>query len=290
MKKILFVLSVSLIFFSALFIIIFHNFNEEGPLNSSEMLIIAHRGASAKAPEHTLEAYQMAKDMGADYIEIDLQMTKDHVLVAMHDDSVDRTTDGSGKLTNMTVDEIKKMDAGSWFNKENPDKARDEFIGAQIPTLQEIFDEFGDSVNYYIETKQPNNSNEMEKKLLESLNQNGLLDKSLPKGKVIIQSFSEDSLKTIHELNSDIPLIQLIPDSDRKHNSPETFEQIAQYAAGIGFSPKGTNKEYITAAREAGLLVHLFNVDDPSEAEKLKSWGATGVFTNDIEAVTSQEE
>lgn len=256
-------------------------------LEEDAFVLIAHRGASAIAPEHTSTSYQIAMDMDADFIEIDLQMTKDGVLVAFHDDTVDRTTDGSGKVAEMDLADLKKLDAGSWFNAEKPDRAKDEYIGIGVPTLEEIFKAFGDTTNYYIETKQPDRSEGMEEELLELLDQYGLLEESLPEGKVIIQSFSADSLKAIHKLDADIPLIQLSDDLEQEIPSPETFESYREYAVGIGVSYRTADEAYIAAAREVGLLVHLFVVDELAEGEKLKSWGANGIFTNDIEAVSS---
>lgn len=256
-------------------------------LDEDAFLLIAHRGASAIAPERALASYQLAMDMGADFIEIDLQMTKDGVLVAFHDDTVDRTTDGSGKVAEMDLADIKELDAGSWFNAEKPDRAKDEYVGIQVPTLEEIFTAFGDSANYYIETKQPDESEEMEENLLELLDQFELVEESQPDGKVVIQSFSADSLNTIHQLDDDIPLIQLMDDLEQVIPSPETFELYREYAVGIGVSHRKADEAYIAAAREAGLLVHPFVVDKLAEGEKLKSWGATGIFTNDLEAVSS---
>src|SRR5438128_113484 len=84
------------------------------PFPVKEPIIIAHRGASAYTPEHTILAYEAAKQAGADYIEIDLQMTKDGVLVAMHDEKVDRTTDGTGFVKEYTLEELKQLNAGKW--------------------------------------------------------------------------------------------------------------------------------------------------------------------------------
>src|SRR5687767_987448 len=124
----------------------------EGPV-----LDIGHRGASAYAPEHTFAAYDLALEQGADYIEIDLQMTADGVLVAMHDKTLNRTADAPegvperycrGLVSKKTLEQIKMCDAGSWFSPE--------YAGEQIPTLQEIFDVYedpnyeGPPVNYYI--------------------------------------------------------------------------------------------------------------------------------------------
>lgn len=90
------------------------------PLSKEEQqhfLIIGHRGASGYAPEHTIEAYQLAAEMGADYLEIDLQQTKDGELVAMHDETVDRTTNGKGLVKSYSLKELQQLDAGSWFRK-----------------------------------------------------------------------------------------------------------------------------------------------------------------------------
>jgi glycerophosphoryl diester phosphodiesterase len=144
-----------------------------GLLDPAKFLVIAHRGASFQAPEHTMAAYRLAHDMEADYLEIDLQMTKDGVLVALHDFTVDRTTNGTGAVTDMTLAEIKKLDAGSWFNQKYPDMANLDYIGAPIPTFQEVIDEFGLGVNYYLETKVPEKNEGIEDELLALLEQNG---------------------------------------------------------------------------------------------------------------------
>ena len=104
--------------------------------------------------------------MHGDYIELDLQMTKDGHLIAMHDEKVDRTTDGTGYVKDMTLAEIKKLDAGSWFNETYPQYAKPEYEGLQVPTLEEVFKEFGKNNSYYIETKSPEIYPGMEKELL----------------------------------------------------------------------------------------------------------------------------
>jgi glycerophosphoryl diester phosphodiesterase len=251
-------------------------------LDSDNFVLIAHRGASKEAPENTLAAYQFAKKAGADYIEIDLQMTQDGKLVAMHDSSVDRTTDGSGKVGDMTLAEIKKLDAGSWFNEEYPEKADKTYSNLQVPTLQEIFDAVGNDANYYIETKKGDLEFAMEQKLVALLEENGLLDKSQPIGKVVIQSFDEESLKFIHDLNSEIPLIKLLYDEEVAETSSTRLEDICEYAIGIGASYTQIDKEYIKNASKKGLLIHLFTVDNTQGISKIKSAGATGIFTNDI--------
>lgn len=109
-------------------------------------VVIAHRGTTYWAPEETEPAFLWARNIGADYLELDIQMTKDSVLVALHDDTLERTTNVSEifpavdnpTVDNFTLKELRSLDAGSWFNKENPEKARTGFIGLKIATLQDV--------------------------------------------------------------------------------------------------------------------------------------------------------
>ena len=95
-------------------------------------LLIAHRGGAAEAPENTLGAFRRALDLGIRWFELDVQMTKDGALVVIHDETVDRTTNGTGPVSSFTFEEIRKLDAGSRFS---PD-----FAGEKIPTLREVLD------------------------------------------------------------------------------------------------------------------------------------------------------
>ena len=110
------------------------------------MLLIAHRGASGHAPENTLAAFRKAVSLGVGFIETDLQLTRDARFVAIHDDTVDRTTNGHGAVHDLTLEAIRKLDAGSWFGSE--------YAGERIPTLEEIL-EFSkkNDVVFYLELK-----------------------------------------------------------------------------------------------------------------------------------------
>ncbi|MDN7241185.1 glycerophosphodiester phosphodiesterase family protein [Planococcus sp. N028] len=255
---------------------------EKTLLDPNKFLVIAHRGASVNAPEHTMAAYRLAREMEADYLEVDLQLSKDGVLVAIHDLTVDRTTNGSGIVTEMTLSELKQLDAGSWFNKKFPDMAKEEFVGQEIPTLQEIIDEFGESVNYYIETKKPEKNEGIEDELLDLLNKNNLLDESLPEGKVVIQSFSEESLLRMRSLHPTIPLIQLERDPVLGPEAKKRLEEIREYAVGVGTYFEKIDEEFVKIARDIGLLVHLYTVNTAEVAEKWKEAGANGIFTDNI--------
>ncbi|TWT01135.1 glycerophosphodiester phosphodiesterase family protein [Planomicrobium sp. CPCC 101079] len=251
-------------------------------MDPDKFLIIAHRGASVQAPEHTMAAYRLAKELEADYLEVDVQMSKDNVLVSIHDLTVDRTTDGSGVVTDMTLAELKRLDAGSWFNQKYPDMAKEEYTKQKIPTLQEIIDEFGKSVNYYIETKKPEQNEGIEDELFELLGQNGLLDESLPEGKVVIQSFSEESLKRMRTFSRKIPLIKLERDPITGPDARKRFEEVCEYAVGIGTYFERIDEDYIKTAKESGLLVHLYTVNSSEIADKWKGIGAHGIFTDNI--------
>src|SRR5215208_719847 len=109
------------------------------------------QGASGYAPEHTIPSYDLALEQGADYIEIDLQMTADGVLVAMHDDTLDRPATApegvpeeycTGPVIEKTLEQIKMCDVGSWFNETYPQYTSEEYVGLQIPTLEEIFQRY----------------------------------------------------------------------------------------------------------------------------------------------------
>lgn len=163
----------------------------QNALSSTKFLYIAHRGASGIAPEHTFASYDIALKNKADYLEIDLQMTSDGELVALHNDQVDQTTNGKGYVKDYTWAELKTLDAGSWFNQAHPDKANKIYKKETVPSLKQIIGKYGTSVNYYIETKSPSKYPEMEEKLLSILKEKGLLKEDQPFGKVVIQSFSE---------------------------------------------------------------------------------------------------
>jgi glycerophosphoryl diester phosphodiesterase len=249
----------------------------EGPV-----LNIGHRGASAYAPEHTFAAYDLAIAQGADYIEIDLQMTADGVLVAMHDKTLNRTATAPegvpnrycrGLISKKTLEQIKKCEVGSWFSPEYADQ--------RIPTLEEIFKQYGTSVNYYIETKNPEAAPGMEEELLSLLKDNGLIpDPSEPANwQVLIQSFSAESLMKIHEMNPDLPLIQLYWAGTSK-SIQRDLDAVSAYAVGIGPYKKDVDAALVEAAHEHCLAVHPYTVNTVEEMEDLISLGVDGMFTN----------
>lgn len=253
---------------------------ESQSLNPNRFLNVSHRGASGHAPEHTIASYQLGEQMHGDYIEIDLQMTKDGVLIAMHDETVDRTTDGTGRVKDMTLEEIKELDAGSWFNEANPDKAKEEYAGLEVPTLEEVIEEFGRGSRYYIETKSPDVYPGMEEELLRVLDKHKLLGPNENSSKVLLQSFSPESLQIINDINPNVPLVQLISYSSPAVITDEELEEIKEYAIGIGASHTRIDEAYVQKVREHDLLMHPYTVNNKEDMRRLIDWGVTGIFTD----------
>ncbi|MGG3521225.1 glycerophosphodiester phosphodiesterase [Bacillus pseudomycoides] len=247
---------------------------------SDHVITIAHRGASAYAPEHTISAYKLGQQFKGDYIEIDLQMTKDGHLIAMHDNTLNRTTNGSGLVKNHTLEEIKRLDAGSFFNKKHPKLSKEEFKDVKVPTLEEIIETFGHDARYYIETKSPEDYLGMEEKLLEILNRYQLSDPAIVKEKIIIQSFSTESLKKIHSLNSSIPLVQLLTHKKAVRLTNEDLKAYKTYCVGLGMNYTYMNATDVPKIQKQGLEVHPFTIDKEEDMKKMIEWGVNGMFTN----------
>ena len=196
--------------------------------------VIAHRGASFDAPESTAAAYKLARDLGADYLEMDLQRSKDGVLFALHDNNLQRTTDVATKFperkdslaNEFTIAELKTLDAGSWFNSAYPDRARPSYAGLKILTLDEIIDiAQGNPLHkpgLYIETKEPKQFPGIERDLKDKLQDRGWLSPvgsklaksdiavGQGKGKVVLQTFEKSSLELLQKEMPQVPKILLL--------------------------------------------------------------------------------
>jgi glycerophosphoryl diester phosphodiesterase len=252
-------------------------------------LLVAHRGASAYAPEHTLAAYNLAIEQGADFVEQDLQMTKDGVLICAHDPELSRTTnvaehfpdraatrdpEGDGKAVrgwytiDFTLDEIKRLDAGSWFNRANPFAARDSYAMERVPTLAEAIKAIESRAGLYIEIKYyefyKTNGKDMATALAAALKAGGY-DRPGRREKIFIQSFQKSSLLKMREVAPSYARIQLLPmeDAGRKEDTgkvtPALAREVAAYARGVGPSKQMiTGPEAVQTFHAAGLLIHPY--------------------------------
>lgn len=222
-------------------------------------LIIAHRGASGTEPEHTMKAYKLAHEQGADYLEHDLQLTKDGHLICMHDDTVNRTTNGTGKVSDKTLAQIKQLDAGK---------------GEKVPTLDEVLTYFGDDAKYYIETKRPFDVN-MDNELIRVLKKHNYIGLGRKPRKIIIQSFSAESIKNIRSQFSDITFVRLIGNP-----SKEDINNIKEYADGIGPNKSNVTREMVKNAHEVGLFVHPYTVNTKKDMNDMFDFQVDGIFTD----------
>ncbi len=237
--------------------------------------VIAHRGASYYAPEETEAAYIMARQMGAEYLECDLQRTKDGVLIALHDNNLKRTSnvaelypDRAGDaISNFTLAELKKLDAGSWFNSAHPEQARDSYKGAKICTLDEMLNiaegkladgtpdpnDNGNRPGVYIETKVSTLFPGIEKDLYEKLKSRGWLgssEKKAPegfnpaenvgvqftKGRTILQTFEPTSLPLLNKFMPETPKCFLVWLYTNKEAMEWGVEKIDQSIPGADLS------------------------------------------------------
>ena len=255
------------------------------PVDAERFVNIAHRGASGLAPEHTFAAWDLALAAGADYIEQDVHLTRDGVLVVLHDDTLDRTARGpaeacSGPVRSKTYAQLRTCDVGTWFNERYPQRARPEYVGLRIPTLAQVFERYGTTTSYYIETKSPETAAGLaERELIRLLDVYGLRQPAATDGKVLIQSFSPLSLRLVHALDPSLPLMQLLA-AGAGGARDTLLDNVANYAIGVGPSASGVDGAFVTAAHERCLVVHPYTVDGEAQLRELIAVGVDGVFTN----------
>ena len=230
--------------------------------------IIAHRGANDRVNEATVTAYKVAAQDGVDALEIDLRMTKDGSLIAMHDKTINRTTSGMGEVIDYALEEIKSIPTIGEYNGQ--------IFSEEIPTLDEIIATFNDTEHYYIETRLVNGELKMEEALIQLLKENNLIEKGL----VTIQSFSDKSLNKIHELEPKIPLTLLFSkgEFDLKDAifSPYPF---------IGIESTDVKLDVVNELHQNGKEVHVYFTDketQKSEQERVKAFNVDGYFTDYI--------
>lgn len=256
-----------------------------GCVSNEDVQVIAHRGASWDAPEHTFASYDLALTSGADWIEQDLQLTRDSVLVVMHDDSLDRTARGpaadcTGEVREKTLAQLRRCEVGSWFNAEHPDRAKPRYAGVQIPTLDSVLARYGTRARFYIETKNPEAAPGMEEALLSLLRKHRLAGFLARRRRVMVQSFSEASLIRMHELDPDVRLVWLIDEPIPVDSLDAVFARVARYADGVGPSRRIISARFVERAHMAGLIVHPYTVNEAPQMTFMLGLGVDGMFTD----------
>ncbi|WP_053363115.1 glycerophosphodiester phosphodiesterase family protein [Bacillus sp. FJAT-27251] len=229
---------------------------------------VAHRGATGYAPENTIAAFDKGVDMKSDYIEIDLQRSKDGELVIIHDTTVDRTTDGTGFVKDLTLDQLRQLDAGSWKGEE--------FTGEKIPTFDEILDRYRGKVGILIELKAPELYPGIEEQVANELKERNL---HIPQNnKIIIQSFNFESVKKIDQLLPKVPVGVLT--SSRAHVTPEALQEFSTYAEWFNPSYGLVSKDLVRQVHELGMKIGSWTVRSQEAADFLIDMGVDAIITD----------
>ncbi|WP_157251678.1 glycerophosphodiester phosphodiesterase [Nonomuraea typhae] len=233
---------------------------------------VAHRGASADAPENTLAAFRLAARQGADMFELDVQETKDHQLVLMHDTTLARTTDAERvfpgrspwQVGDFTLAEIRKLDAGSWFGSRHD--------GEPVPTLGETLREMdGTGLGLLLEIKAPQLYPGIEGRVAAELRDNAAW---LRQGRLVVQSFSWRSMRTFHRRLPQVPVGLL--------GTPavQDLPALAAYATQINPPYQDLTRAYVRRVHSLGMQVFTWTVDDPATWRRMASYGVDGIITN----------
>ena len=224
---------------------------------------VAHRGASGSYPENTLIAFQKALEIGVDEIELDLYMTKDDHLIIMHDSTVDRTTDGTGVIAELTLAEIKDLDAGRVFGEQ--------FRGERVPTWGEALDLVQGKVGLNVHLKEGGNPDgHYERKVAKALDDFQMVEDS-------ILTCSDESVGIFADIDSRIECRIF-----RANRTPEEYIR-KSVEMGLRTMQPGrdiTTRDFVQKAHEAGRIVHVFYADTPEDMRRYIEIGVDGILTN----------
>lgn len=233
----------------------------------SSIYIISHRGAAKLAPENTLAAIDTGIRWGARFIEIDIHRSRDDVLVVMHDGSVERTTDGAGKIKELSWEEIRRLDAGSWFSSE--------FRGERVPRLEEIFERMrSHDFNLIVEAKNPWNYPGIEEQLAQLIHSYGI------EKRVVVISFYQNWLDAFHQVCDDVAIgsLRLLPgkvEDARNGTRNQARALVIHWLAAL------LNPFFIRNAHKHGYEIVAWTVDSAPLMRLLYRWGVDGITTND---------
>lgn len=231
---------------------------------SGGMLVLGHRGASADAPMNTLPAFELAAKQGADGIELDVHLSKDGALIVLHDFTVDHTTNGTGLARDMTLSEIKALDAGYKFGET--------FTGTRIPTLDEVFEHVGNQfriINVEIKSE-TEDTDGVEQATVDCILRHNMASR------VIVSSFNPLALRRFRMIAPNIPIGYLYaPDYTFV---PEVMDTLPHEARHPHHSV--IDATFMAAARASGWRVNTWTVNDPAQARELQALGVDAIITD----------
>ncbi len=231
--------------------------------------LIAHRGYRARYPENTLAAFDAAINAGFPMIELDVTLSKDRRVVVIHDETLDRTTDGSGPVSDRTLKELKELDAGTWFH---PD-----FNGERLPELSEVFDLVGDRALVNIEVKTYCFETEcredgIEQQVMDLVRSRNMVDR------VLISSFNGEILERLCQSNGS-PALALISKEPAEKGTVAFCKRIG----AVSWHPLHLilTHPQVEAMHGAGIRVFPYNADTPEQAGRVLEMGVDGVIIDD---------
>ena len=238
------------------------------PEQNPRPIILAHRGDKDHAPENTLPSFAQAIQKGADGVELDAKLTSDGHVIVIHDTTVDRTTNGSGKIQSFSLDAIRKLDAGSWFNET--------FAGTQVPLLEEVFETVGKDRLINIELT---NYATPRDGLVEKVS--ALIKKHNNRSQILFSSFFASNLKIAS---------RLLPDVPRGLLAMPGIVGLWARSFGFMFGDYQALHPYISSVRREQVQrvhrvkrrVHVWTANTPEEIQKLTGWDVDGIFTDDV--------
>ncbi len=246
------IIAIPLLYYGSYFVL-------RGPLPSTPQ-IIAHRGGPVYEPENTMAAFRNAVKVGADWIEMDVQRTKDGVLVVIHDETVDRTTNGAGRVKDLTLEQIRALDAGN---------------GEQTPTFEEVIALARESgVGLLPEAKSPHLYPGIEAELVEALMAGDYVQET------VIQSFKPDTLETIQEINPDVRVCPLYGRGVLDLNDPRPSEAstLCPMAEMVILNPWMIRHAH---AEKRDVFVWFGAIEHPVVMRFILALGADGLMVND---------
>lgn len=226
-------------------------------------LNIAHRGASALAPENTIVAFERAVELGADAIELDIHLSRDGELVVIHDDTLDRTTSGTGPVHARSIEELRRLDAGRWFG--------DGFAGQRIPTLTEVLDRYAGKVSLALEVKAGSIlSPGIEEKVAAALRQHGAVEQAA------VASFDHYALRRIKEIEPGLRTAALLV--GRPVSLPTLVAPCM--ANGVALEASFVTRTDVDACHAAGIQLVVWVVNEPAQMRHFIGMGVDGIITD----------
>jgi len=230
-------------------------------------IIFAHRGASAHAPENTIPSFELAIAQGADAIELDAKLTADRQVVVFHDATVDRTTEGAGRLAQKTLADLRLLDAGNFFS--------DQFRGTKIPTLEEVFEAVGKKMFINVElTNYATPRDALVEKVCALVRKHGL-EKS-----VIFSSFFVSNLKQAGRFLPEVPRGLLAVNGWMGAWARSFGFSFGEYAALHPYLTD-VNAQQVSRVHQLKRRIHVWTVNKPKDIARLHAWGVDGIFTDD---------